>query len=177
MYNIGYMNTLFKAGSIKLPKTDCDRAFIQYNQKKTEEILYVIHPSLLRFLGPCIFCILTFWAIIPLIGLILIYYNNKATKYIITNERIRILKGLLVRRIVDLELYRVKDISLEVPFYLKMVGLGNINLVTSDPSNPYISLEAIDKLDELEENIRFHVERRRAEKNVQEIDQYRYEKK
>ena len=58
-----------------------------------------------------------------------------------------------------------------------MFGLGNIELVTSDPSNPYISLEAINNLDELEETIRYNVERRRADKNVQEIDQYRYEKK
>lgn len=171
------MNTLFKAGSIKLPKTDCDRDFIKYNQKKTEEILYVLHPSMIRFTLVTFFCILTFWTVIPIIIYIFIYYNNKATKYIITNERIRIIKGLLVRRIIDMELYRVKDISLVVPFYLKMFGLGNIDLVTSDPSNPYISLEAITKLDELEETIRFNVERRRAEKNVQEIDQYRYEKK
>jgi uncharacterized membrane protein YdbT with pleckstrin-like domain len=171
------MNKLSTAGSIKVPRADCDRNFIKYSQKKTEEILYVLHPSLLRYFAVCTFCILTFWAILPLIILIFIYYQNRATKYIITNERIRILKGLLVRRIVDLEFFRVKDISLVVPIHLKMFGLGSIELVTSDPSNPYIALEAIKNLDELEEIIRYNVDRRRAEKNVQEIDQYRYEKK
>lgn len=171
------MNKLSTAGCIKLPKSDCDRNFIKYSQKKTEEILFVLHPSLLRYFTVILLCILTFWAVLPLLILILVYYQNRATKYIITNERIRILKGLLVRRIVDLELYRVKDISLVVPLHLKIFKLGSIELVTSDPSNPYIALEAINNLDELEEVVRYNVDRRRAEKNVQEIDQYRYEKK
>ena len=85
------MIRLFKAGSIKLPATDCDRDFIKYNQKKSEEILYVLHPSMARFLGSIIFCILTFWLIFPIIIYIFIYYHNKATKYIITNERIRVI--------------------------------------------------------------------------------------
>ncbi|MFH0773148.1 MAG: PH domain-containing protein [bacterium] len=171
------MNKLVKAGSIRFPNADCDSDFIKYTQKQTEKILYILHPSMLRHLGICIFCSITFWAIIPIIVYIFLYCHNKTIKYIIMNERIRIIKGLLIRKIIDLELYRVKDISLVVPFHLKMAGLGSIELITSDPSNPYIVLEAVRNIDQLEEAIRFHVERRRDEKNVQEIDQYRYEKK
>jgi uncharacterized membrane protein YdbT with pleckstrin-like domain len=170
------MNKPIKAGSIYLPKADSDRNFIKYSQKKTEEILFLLHPSMLRYLGVCIFCALTFWAVIPVFIYIFLYHYNKSTKYIITNERIRIIRGLLVRKVIDLELYRVKDISQSVPFYLKIIGLGSLELVTSDPSNPYITLEAITEIDQLEETIRYHVERRRDEKKVQEIDQYRYEK-
>jgi len=176
VYNIGLINKLFKACSIRLPKSDSDRNFIRYSQKKSEEILFVLHPAMIRHLGICIFCALTFWLIIPAL-IYLFYYHNKSTKYIITNERIRIIRGFLVRKVSDLELYRVKDISQHVPFFLKFVGLGNLDLVTSDASNPYISLEAITDLDLIEETIRYNVERRRDEKKVQEIDQYRYEKR
>lgn len=171
------MGRLFKKSPVSLQKTDSDRDFIKYSEKKSEEILFVLHPSLYRYLGACIFCVLTFWAIIPLIVLLILYYYNKSTKYIVTNERIRIIKGLLMRKVVDMELYRVKDISQVIPLYLKIVNLGSIELITSDPSNPFLTLEAISNINQLEESIRFHVERRRDEKKVQEIDQYRYEQK
>ncbi len=41
----------------------------------------------------------------------------------------------------ELELYRVKDIVLNEPFLLRLVGLSNIVLVTSDRSTPVFVVE------------------------------------
>ena len=159
------------------PKVDHDLDFVTYSEKHTEKVLFVIRPSMMRFALTVFFCVITFWLIFPLLALIYIYYQNKSTKYIVTNERIRIISGMLVRHIVDLELFRVKDIAITVPFYLQLCNLGTVELTTSDPSNPYLHLEAIKDPHQVEECIRYNVEKRRDEKKVQEIDQYRYERK
>jgi len=171
-------NAVTPAGTIYIskPKPDDEGQFIKFTPKQTEKILFVLHPSLLRYTGIYIFCILTFWMVIPLLLLLFMYYYNNTTKYIITNERIRIIKGLLVRKFIDLEFYKIKEISLIVPFHLKMFGLGTIDMITSDPLMPAISLEAIHKTVQIEELIRFLVAQIRKEKQIQEVDQYKYEK-
>lgn len=160
--------------TIQVSPPDPDGEFIRYSQKKSEEIYRILQPSFKRFIISVFFCSLTFWLVIPIVVLTVMYYYNKSTKYIITNERIRVIRGLFVKHIYDLELYRVKDISITVPFLLNMFKLATIELYTSDPSNPIISLEAIPNAQELEENIRYFVDKRRDEKKVQEIDQYQY---
>ncbi len=73
-----------------------------------------------------------------------------------------------------MELYCVKDISITAPFLLNSLKLANIELHTSDPSNPIITLEAIPNAQELVENIRYFVDKRREEEKVQKIYQYQY---
>lgn len=167
------MTMLKKAGTIFTSKPDAEGQFIQFTPKQTEKILFVLHPSLLRYTSICVFCLLTFWMVIPLLLFIFMYYYNNTTKYIITNERIRVIKGLLVRKFIDLEFYKIKEISLIVPFHLKMFGLGTIDMITSDPVMPSVSLEAITQSVEIEELIRFHVAQIRKERHIQEIDQYK----
>src|SRR5689334_21667869 len=56
--------------------------------------------------------------------------------YRLTTERLLTTVGILSRRTETLELYRVRDIDINEPLLLRLYGLQNIELRTSDPSSP-----------------------------------------
>lgn len=94
----------------------------------------------------------------------------RSVRYDVTSERIKITSGILSKKGTALELYRVKDYTLEAPFLYRLFGLGNVNLQTSDRSNPQIVLKAVPHAKKLMDDIRTHVELRRDQKRVREVD-------
>ena len=81
----------------------------------------------------------------------------KSLRYEVTSERIRINSGILSRKTNALELYRVKDYTMEAPFFYRLFHLGNIYLTTSDHSTPLLSLKAIPHARKLIDDIRTQV--------------------
>ena len=80
-------------------------------------------------------------------------------------------KSYWLTRVIDqLELYRVKDIRIEQPFFLRLVGLSNVILKTSDRTNAIVTIPAVANGKELRDILRLAVETRRNEKNVHAIN-------
>jgi len=98
------------------------------------------------------------------------YLTVKTWNFKITNQRITDEKGVLSKVTNELELFRVKDITLVQPFWLRLVGLSNIVLVTSDKSNPLFVIPGVKNGKELREELRTVVDKRRTEKGVVERD-------
>ncbi len=94
------------------------------------------------------------------------WLENQSRVFEITNQRIKISSGIINRRTDELELYRVKDMTLIEPVWLRLFGLGNIVLVTNDVSTPNLTLAAIPKANALREELRNHVEICREQKKV-----------
>ncbi|MGN6386797.1 MAG: PH domain-containing protein [Verrucomicrobiota bacterium] len=90
----------------------------------------------------------------------------KATQYEITNERIRIRRGILTKRTDELELYRAMDTTLIEPLTMRMLGLGSIDVRTVDASTPNVMLEAIHKARQVREDLRKCIEECRDRKRV-----------
>ena len=117
-----------------------------------------------------IFCILFCWLVIPIFIALWRFLLVKTWKIEVTDQRLIEEKGVLTITTEELELYRVKDISLEQPFILRLVGLSNIVLVTSDRSNSIVKIPAIKDGKILREQLRIAVEARRDKKRIREID-------
>jgi len=98
------------------------------------------------------------------------WLDTRCHRWEVTTERIRTTTGILSRRMEEIELYRVKDTSLEEPFLYRLFGRGTIVLETSDRSSPELRIEAIAGARELREQIRGCVEKIRERKGVREID-------
>ncbi|HEY0944405.1 MAG TPA: PH domain-containing protein [Opitutaceae bacterium] len=90
--------------------------------------------------------------------------------YEVTTERIRTITGLLSRTSTELELYRVRDYTVIRPFWLRLVGRGNLVLQTSDRSNPQLILRAIPAVESLKDQIRANTERLRLSRGVRDIE-------
>ncbi len=107
---------------------------------------------------------------IPVVLWIIRWWLTKTTVYELSTQRLRKSSGILHRKIEDLELYRVKDYSLELPILLRMLGLGNLRMVTSDASTPVVEIPAVRDAQNLREILRTAVQQERDRKRVRELD-------
>ena len=129
-----------------------------------EEKIWIGRPSQLVNLFTYL---LLFWTIIfPLIA----YLKTRFTIYELTKTRLRLKTGIFSQQIEDTELYRVRDYSIDKPFWFRIFGLGHITILTSDKSNPEITLYAVSKIENTAELIRQNVEVARKKSGTREID-------
>lgn len=98
------------------------------------------------------------------------WLETRTHRYEVTNERIRVITGILSRRTTELELYRVRDYTLVEPFWLRLIGRGNLIIETADRTNPQIVIRAVPGASALKDQIRTHTERMRQLRGVRDID-------
>jgi uncharacterized membrane protein YdbT with pleckstrin-like domain len=98
------------------------------------------------------------------------YMETKLNTFKITDQRIVEKRGILSKITMESELYRVKDIQLREPFLLRIFGLSNIQLITTDHDTPLLTIKGLDNGEELREHLRLAVDNRRDLKKVREID-------
>jgi uncharacterized membrane protein YdbT with pleckstrin-like domain len=106
----------------------------------------------------------------PLVLWLIRWWVTKSTSYELTTQRLKIGSGILNRRLEELELYRVKDYSMDQPLFLRMLGLGNLTMVTSDASTPTVTMKAISGVEDVREKLRTAVQAERDRKRVRELD-------
>jgi len=90
----------------------------------------------------------------------------KSRVYEVTTERIKVSRGIFSKRTDELELYRVKDLTLIEPFFFRMFGLGSVIITTNDASTPMLTIHAVKRVKELREGLRQAVEVCRDKKRV-----------
>jgi uncharacterized membrane protein YdbT with pleckstrin-like domain len=88
----------------------------------------------------------------------------------LTSERLLTSSGFLSRTTDSLELYRVKDIRIIEPFRLRLFGLENIELMTSDETSPVVVIDHIPSRLRLADKIREQVEACRLAKGTREVE-------
>jgi len=94
----------------------------------------------------------------------------KTTVFHLTNERLLTTSGILTKVTDTLELYRVRDLKTVQPLWLRMLGLQNVELYTSDASSAGVNLEFVPTSLDLPDRIRQCVEACRLRKNVRMMD-------
>jgi uncharacterized membrane protein YdbT with pleckstrin-like domain len=108
--------------------------------------------------------------VVPLFMWLVRWWITKCTSYELTSQRLKISSGILNRKLDELELFRVKDYAMDQPLFLRMVGLGNLTLVTSDASSPAVTISAIANVEDVREKLRNAVQAERDRKRVREMD-------
>jgi uncharacterized membrane protein YdbT with pleckstrin-like domain len=138
------------------------------NTPQPEKTIWAGTSSQWTNIGPFLLCVL----IIPIPYAIYRWLSVRCTKFTLTNQRFRIERGILSKRFDEMELYRVKDITMSQPFIQRLVGLGTITMMTSDATTPTVALPAIAEPRQVLDLVRGEVERVRRERNVRELDVY-----
>ena len=70
-------------------------------------------------------------------------FLSMVENYLITNQRIRVTKGMLGRARENVELIRVQDVDYRQNFGERMFFLGDIHIISHDPKSPQIVLRNI----------------------------------
>src|SRR5215510_13537316 len=113
-----------------------------------------------------ILCALFCWLIVPIFIALYQWLKVRSRVYEVTTQRIRIRTGIFSKRTDELELYRVKDTTLLEPFWVRLFGLGNIEVTTHDVTTPVVMLEGIPQANWLREELRKNIEICRDKKRV-----------
>lgn len=106
--------------------------------------------------------------LIPIVAAVALwkYLVVKNQVYELSSQRLKMHSGVLNKKTDELELYRVKDTKFDQPFFLRLFGLANVHLVTTDQTTPLVIIKAIPDAQALREQIRALVEERRDQKRV-----------
>lgn len=135
-----------------------------------EQPIWTGRPSHVINLKIYAVCILFCWLIVPLFYMLWKALEVHYTEYILSSERLRMRSGVLSKRTHDLELYRVKDYTVQQPFWLRLFSVADLYLETSDKTSPHVVLRAVPNAEALTDLIRNSVEALRKARGVRELD-------
>lgn len=76
------------------------------------------------------------------------------TKYVITDERIRIFEGIIGKTRQDVELVRVQSMDQSQKIGERMINVGDITIRSHDPNNPLIILNNVTNPEKVHETLR-----------------------
>ncbi len=162
-----------------------ETAFFGHSANVSEELLWKGSPSQVLNLGKYLIALLVAagiavggmffppaWAalVLPLGWALWIFVETRCIRHELTTERIRLYEGVFNQKMDDVELYRVKDTSMERPFWYRVFGLSTLVIETSDRSQPRIEIKAVRDGLGLREMLRKQVEYWRDRKRVREVD-------
>lgn len=108
-------------------------------------------------------------------GLLLLlarWIQNLATTYEVTEDRLILHKGILVKSIDDIELYRVKDVRIDFTIINQTADLGTISITSSDETTregPLV-IRDVQRARARREQLRALVNAARRSRGVREID-------
>jgi len=120
--------------------------------------------------GPPIGLGLAALLVVPLFSILRAFILTRTTKYKLSTERVLSSSGVFSRRTDNLELYRVDDLKVLQPFFLRLVGRANLVVVTSDRTSPELVLAALPDTQALRDKMRKHVEACRDRKRTRVVD-------
>jgi len=81
-------------------------------------------------------------------------FLSVSTNYLITNERIRVIHGLIGKDREDVELIRIQDIDLKQTLSDRLLNVGDITILSHDSSHPELILENVRDPDTVHELLR-----------------------
>ena len=88
----------------------------------------------------------------------------KSAGYQLTNQRLFVRRGLIARKVQELELYRVTDVAFTQGVIERLFGIGTVSVVANDPTTPTLAMPGIADPETVKETIRTAYRRaRRAE--------------
>lgn len=65
------------------------------------------------------------------------------TKYMLSEDRLFVEKGLLNLRTEEVLLYRIRDIELSMNLSQRIFGVGSVCIYSSDKSSPHVDIENV----------------------------------
>jgi len=94
----------------------------------------------------------------------------QSREFRLTTERILISEGIFSKTISSTELYRVKDLRMTQPFFYRLMGFENIELLSSDKLSPDILIDFIPRSIQLGDKCRTQIEACRVTKGTREVE-------
>lgn len=81
-------------------------------------------------------------------------FLSVAERYVLTSERIKVIRGIVGRDVANFELIRIQDIDFSQGVTERIFNIGDIHVRGQDPSTPELLLRNVPKPEEVQETLR-----------------------
>jgi uncharacterized membrane protein YdbT with pleckstrin-like domain len=100
------------------------------------------------------------------------WIENMAARYDICRDRLIVRRGIFIKSLDEIELYRVKDVRLDFSLINQIAGIGTITVTSSDETTRGgpLALRHVEQAAQRREQLRELVETARQKRRVREID-------
>ena len=88
------------------------------------------------------------------------------TKYALSEDRLFLETGLLNVKYDEINLYRVRDLTLKISFWQRIFGVGSIIVHSADETNAHLEIKSVKKPKEVKELLHTSVEKARVAANI-----------
>jgi len=151
-----------KAAAIKCRFCNTDLAALaDTRDAEVEKDLFVGHPAVIYNIGHWFLVVLTIG-----IAWLVLWFKSRATRYQITNQRIRIEHGILSTIKENVELFRIDDFDVHRPLGMRLVGHSLLHLRSSDPDQQTVIIYGVPHLEELADTLRECALRERKRRRI-----------
>lgn len=131
---------------------------------------FVIKPSQWSNFGYFLFAIIGCILVFPIIIWIANVLIVSCWSYRFSEKTITEKKGVFSVDTVQIQYFRIKSIKVLQPFWLRLVGLSTVEIITSEPFRPYLRLYAIRNGNEMKQFLSQKAELWREKMGVKETD-------
>lgn len=109
---------------------------------------------------------------VGLLIVLAVWIQNLLVTYELTEDRLILRKGIFVKSIDEIELYRVKDVRLDFTLINQWAGIGTITIDSSDETtrDAPLVIPHIDDAAGRRERLRALVDTARQKRRVREVD-------
>ena len=109
---------------------------------------------------------------VGLVIVAIVWFKNLGVTYDVTEDRLILRKGIFVKSVDEIELYRVKDVRLDFTLINQMAGIGTISIDSSDETtrDAPLVMAHIDRAAERREQLRALADAARQKRRVREVD-------
>jgi uncharacterized membrane protein YdbT with pleckstrin-like domain len=108
--------------------------------------------------------VLLFLSLVPAVYAFWKWMEVKSTKLTLTDQRLIIRSGIFTKITNETELYRVRDTSIEEPFFYRLFGVGNVIVYSTDEAEGKLHFNAYNKPHWIKDQIRNNAEISRQRK-------------
>ncbi|HEU4651775.1 MAG TPA: PH domain-containing protein [Croceibacterium sp.] len=109
---------------------------------------------------------------VALLIVLLKWIESMGAKFEVTDERLIVRRGIFLKSIDEIELYRIKDVRMNFTLLNQLTGIGTICLTTSDETTRVgdLYMRHIGQAEARREELRRLVDAARRNRGVREID-------
>ncbi len=96
--------------------------------------------------------------------------ETHAIRWVLTTERLQVIRGILSRSTEEFELTRVRDVSYEQSLAQRALGIGTIQVIGTDATTPVVVLHDVEEPEAVKEMIRAAVRDQRRRQRVRQVE-------
>lgn len=116
-----------------------------------------------------------YWLALTVVALVVVlvkWVQNLAATFEITEERLIVRRGIIMKSVDEVELYRIKDVRIDFSLLNQMAGIGRITISSSDETtrDADLVMPEVQRAQERRETLRRLVDTARQKRRVREID-------